>query len=85
MTLLMTAIFDFHKVMRALTTPFTIPTPSENQLIIIANHKSVGVARHNLFWRSWVGGGGGEFAHFFVRRKNLILMILLLNVVQLAS
>ena len=69
MTLLMTAIFDFHKVMRALTTPFTIPTPSENQLIIIANHKSVGVARHNLF----------------VRRKNLILMILLLNVVQLAS
>ena len=82
MTLLMTAIFDFHKVMRALTTPFTIPTPSENQLIIIANHKSVGVARHNLFWRSWVGG---EFAHSFVRRKNLILMILLLNVVQLAS
>ena len=55
----MTAILDFHKVMRALTTPFTIPTPSENQLIIIANHKSVGVARHNLFWRSWGGGGGG--------------------------
>ena len=83
MTLLMTAIFDFHKVMRALTTPFTIPTPSENQLIIIAINQSASLV--TICFGGRRGGGGGEFAHSFVRRKNLILMILLLNVVQLAS
>lgn len=83
MTLLMTAIFDFHKVMRALTTPFTIPTPSENQLIIIAINQSASLVTICFGGRGW--GGGGEFPHSFVRRKNLILMILLLNVVQLAS
>ena len=32
MTSLMTPIFDFHKVISALTTPLTIPTPTPSQV-----------------------------------------------------